>query len=65
MITVNEPQVWTLIGVFAAIMLGLITIITRNFTQTLSANFEVMSTKFDAVNERIDGLGTEMRLRFE
>ncbi len=58
MITMNEPQVWTLIGMFGAMMVGLITIITQTFMRTMSA-------KFETVNERIDGFKTEMVLRFE
>lgn len=54
----NEPQVWTLIGVFAASMVGMITVMTQLMMRTLSA-------KFDTVNERIDGLRTEMVLRFD
>ncbi|QIM15245.1 hypothetical protein G7067_00555 [Leucobacter insecticola] len=54
MITMNEPQVWTVIGVFAASMAVLITA----FTQTMSA-------KFERVIDRVDGLKTEMVIRFE
>lgn len=31
----NEPQVWTLIGVFAAGMFGMITIVTTMFTRVV------------------------------
>lgn len=33
----TEPQVWVLIGGFAAAMLGTHTVITTSFTQTLRA----------------------------
>lgn len=72
----NEPQVWTLIGVFAATMIGLVTVITQSFTRTLSAKFDAVNARFDAmdskfdskfeiVSERIDGLKAEMVLRFD
>lgn len=50
----SEPQIWTLIGVFGATMVGLVAIVTQ-----------LMSAKFERVHERIDGLKTEMVLRFE
>ncbi|QIM19151.1 hypothetical protein G7066_12275 [Leucobacter coleopterorum] len=76
MVAMNEPQVWTLIGVFAAVMTGLISIITRSFTRSiadLSEKVDVkleslgnqVESKFDILSERIDGLKTEMMLRFE
>jgi hypothetical protein len=34
-LTMNEPQVWTLIGVFAAGMFGMITIVTTMFTRVV------------------------------
>jgi len=33
----TEPQVWVLIGVFAAAMFGTLTVITTSFTRTLRA----------------------------
>ncbi len=36
-IEVTEPQVWVLIGVFAASMFGMITIVTVSITRTLTA----------------------------
>lgn len=62
-IELNEPQVWTLIGVFAAATFGLIGIVTSSFVRVMNANFqriddrfaaltEVMSTKFELVDAR-------------
>ncbi|KJL34314.1 hypothetical protein [Microbacterium azadirachtae] len=41
----NEPQVWTLIGVFAAGMFGMITIVTTMFTRVVRS--EIHSLRVD------------------
>lgn len=46
----NEPQVWTLIGVFAAVLTGMIMLVLR----TMNAQFAAMNSKFDAVNSQFD-----------
>ena len=62
-IELNEPQVWTLIGVFAAATFGLIGIVTSSFMRVMNVNFqriddrfaaltEVMNTKFELVDAR-------------
>lgn len=50
MLGMTEPQVWTLIGVFAAGMFGTITLISTMFLRTMQNGFE--------------GLRTEMRNEF-
>ncbi|KJL33701.1 hypothetical protein RS86_01498 [Microbacterium azadirachtae] len=54
----TEPQVWTLIGVFAAVMLGGMTLMTTLLTRTISA-------KSDAADSRIESLRVEMNARFD
>ncbi len=54
----TEPQVWTLIGVFAAVMLGGMTLMTTLLTRTISA-------KSDAAESRIESLRVEMNARFD
>ncbi|MFB7844345.1 hypothetical protein [Microbacterium sp. NPDC056052] len=56
--TMTEPQVWTLIGVFAAVMLGGMTLMTTLLTRTISA-------KSDAADSRIETLRVEMNARFD
>lgn len=46
----NEPQVWTLIGVFAASMVGVITLVLRT-----------MNTQFASVNRQIDSVRDELK----
>lgn len=54
----NEPQIWTVIGVFAATLVGLIAVITQLFMRSLSSQSDSISSQFAA-------LRTEMVLRFE
>jgi hypothetical protein len=53
---VTEPQVWTLIGVFAAILLGGFTLSTGLLTRVIRSGFEAVGAKFDTVNARLDHL---------
>jgi hypothetical protein len=66
-ITVTEPQVWVLIGVFSAAVFGMIGIVTTSFNRTLTASieglrdtmnakFEAVDAKFAAVDARFDAL---------
>ncbi|WP_226534134.1 hypothetical protein [Microbacterium paraoxydans] len=61
----NDPQVWTLIGVFAAVMLGGMTLMTTQLSRiiraetdridgTLSARIDALSTRIDGVIDRLD-----------
>ncbi|WP_336628003.1 MULTISPECIES: hypothetical protein [unclassified Microbacterium] len=61
----TEPQVWTLIGVFTAIMLGGMTLMTTLLTKTVEARFDglrgemtglrgEMNARFDSVNSRLE-----------
>lgn len=54
----TEPQVWVLIGVFAAAFFGLIGIVTTNFNRTMNARFETMDARFEAMR-------AEMNAKFE
>jgi hypothetical protein len=59
-ITVTEPQVWVLIGVFAAAIFGMIGIVTTSFNRTLTASIgglrDTMNAKFDAVDAKFDAV---------
>ena len=54
----TEPQVWVLIGVFAAAFFALIGIVTTNFNRTMVARFETMDARFE-------GLRSEMNAKFD
>lgn len=56
----NDPQVWTLIGVFTTIMLGAMTLMTVQINRTIAASINglrgEMIGRFDGVHGRIDGV---------
>ena len=58
MIQLTEPQVWVLIGVFAASTFGMIGIVTSSFNRNLTA-------AISGVRSEIDGLRQTMNARFE
>jgi len=55
---VNDPQTWTLIGVFAAVMLGGMTLMTTLIMRTTT-------TAIDGVRGEMNGLRGEMNARFD
>ncbi len=56
----NEPQIWTLIGVFAAIMLGGFTLSTGLLTRVIRSGFEAVDAKFDAVDAKFDAVNARL-----
>ena len=54
----TEPQVWVLIGVFAAAMFGMIGVVLTSFNRTLTASI-------GGVRSEIAGLRDTMNVRFE
>lgn len=54
----TDPQGWTLIGVFAAVMLGALTIsstlLSRVITTSVGSVKEIMAAKFEALETRFD-----------
>lgn len=56
----TEPQVWTIIGTFAASMGTIITLVLM----TVNAKFKIVDAKFDAVDARFDAFQIEMREGF-
>ncbi len=50
----TEPQVWTLIGVFAAAMFGLLTLMSTMFVRLMNAGFEGLRAEMNARFERVD-----------
>lgn len=59
---VNDAQIWTLIGVFAAIMLGGMTLMTTLITRSTSSAIDDLDK---SVNARIDGLEVGTNARFD
>jgi len=58
----TEPQVWTLIGVFAAIMLGGLTLSTTLLGRVISAGFAAVDAKFDAVDAKFDAVNSKLEV---
>jgi hypothetical protein len=56
MVTVNEPQVWTLIGVFSAAMFGLIGIVSTLFLQVLRAEIGKVSIQINALDRDVQAI---------
>lgn len=55
----TEPQVWVLIGVFAAAIFGMIGIVTTSFNRTLTTALgglrETMDARFEALDAKFTG----------
>ncbi len=64
MIELTEPQVWVLIGVFAAAMFGMIGIVTSSFNRTLVAAIGGVEAKIGGVEAEIRGLREAMDAKF-
>ncbi|MDR5701693.1 hypothetical protein [Agromyces aerolatus] len=64
MIELNEPQIWTVLGVFTTLFFGTLTIFAVLFTRVLRAEIGglrgEMNAKFETVNTRIDALGSRV-----
>ncbi|CAD5142071.1 conserved protein of unknown function [Microbacterium sp. Nx66] len=66
--TVDDPQVWTLIGVFAAVMLGGMTLMTSQLSRVIRAEVDridgTLSARIDRIDDtlsaRIDGLDARL-----
>ena len=54
----TEPQVWTLIGVFAAAMFAMLTIVSTLFVN-------IVRSEFGRLEARIDGLDATLSARMD
>ncbi len=57
----TEPQVWTLIGVFAAAIFGIQGIAISSFRRELRSFGAEMITRFDGMNRRLDALDRDVQ----
>ena len=57
----TEPQVWVLIGVFAAAFFGMIGIVTTNFNRTMDARFDAMNSKFEIINVKLENMDRDIQ----
>lgn len=63
-ITINEPQIWTALGVLAAALASMITITMTSFNRTMQNLGARMDAKFDAVDAKLASLREVMDVRF-
>ena len=69
MTELTEPQVWVLIGVFAAAFFGMIGIVTTSLNRTMNARFEGMSSsmnsRFEAMDARFEAMEARVDSKFD
>ena len=60
----NDPQVWTLIGVFAAVMLGGMTLMTTQLSRVMRAEADriegVLSARIEGIGSRLGRIETKV-----
>jgi hypothetical protein len=52
----NEPQVWTLIGVFAAGLFGMLTLMSTMFVQVVRAEIRRLDQRFDTLDRDVQAI---------
>lgn len=52
----NDPQVWTLIGVFAAAMLGGFTVVITSLSRVIRAEISGVRGEISGIHARLDSL---------
>lgn len=55
MVTLNEAQVWTVIGILGATLVGTIGVITQILMRTITAQFNSLQTQLGIVQSGIQG----------
>lgn len=65
MLALTEPQVWTLIGVFAAGTFGTVTLVSTLFIRVIRSEMGGVRAEIGGVRSEITGLRAEMNARFE
>lgn len=65
----TEPQVWVLIGVFAAAIFSMMGIVTTSFTRTLTQSLARVDTRIDSLRDvmdaRFEALDTKFSGKFD
>ena len=62
-IELNEPQVWTLIGVFSTVLFAVFATTSGYVVRSMNAGFDRVDAQFDRVDAKIDGLHGEMNAK--
>ena len=61
----TEPQVWVLIGVFAAAMFGMIGIVNGNFVRVLRSEIGGVRSEISRLDAKIDALDAKLTVRLD
>jgi flagellar capping protein FliD len=64
-LTLTEPQVWVLIGVFAAAVVGVMGTATTSVNRTLSASLASVDTRIDGLREVMEAKFDKMDAKFD
>ncbi|WP_344678171.1 hypothetical protein [Microbacterium schleiferi] len=65
MTIVTEPQSWVLIGIFATIMLGGLTLSTNLIMRAVTASISGVEGRIDGLDTKLESLRGEMNARFD
>ncbi|WP_308797509.1 hypothetical protein [Agromyces silvae] len=60
MIELTEPQIWTVIGAFTTLMVGMITIVSMAFVRAVHAESRIVQAEIRGVREEIKGVSSRI-----
>jgi len=64
-IELNEPQIWTALGMLTAAFFGTLGIVSTLFTRVIRTEIGSVRTEIGSVRGEIGGLRSEMNAKFE
>jgi hypothetical protein len=64
-LTLTEPQVWVLIGVFAAAIFGMMGIVMTSVNRTLTASLARVDTRIAGLREVMEAKFEKMAAKFD
>ncbi|MBX3093636.1 MAG: hypothetical protein KF680_03720 [Cryobacterium sp.] len=65
MIELTEPQVWVLIGVFAAALFGMLGVVASSLNRTMDSKFAAIDSRFLAMEERFAAMEARVDAKFD
>ena len=60
-LTLNEPQVWTVIGILTSVLLGTMGFLMTGLIRIMKAEFVVVVTRINGLESRIDHLDRDVQ----